>query len=61
MKDYQPRPIDLDSTMVDFLEDAAKKYDLPDMGKAIRCLINYARENPGKQDDIFDEIRCVGC
>jgi len=61
MKDYQPRPIELDSTMVEFLQEAAKKYDLMDMGKAVRCLVNYARENPDKQDDIFSEIRCIGC
>jgi len=61
MKDYTPRPIELDSAMVEYLEDVAKRYSLPDTGKAVRCLINYARENPGKQDEIFNEIRCAGC
>ena len=61
MKDYQPRPIELDSEMVEYLEKAAKQYGLTDMGKAVRCLVNYAREHPDKQDEIFDEIRCVGC
>jgi hypothetical protein len=61
MKDLQPREIQLDSTMVAFLEEQAKKYALPDMGKAVRCLINYARENPDKGNEIFDEIRCVEC
>ncbi len=61
MKDYQPRQIELDSTMVEYLEETAKKYDLPDMSKAIRCLVNYARENADKQDDIFSDIRCLGC
>jgi hypothetical protein len=47
--------------MVAFLEDVAKKYSLPDAGKAVRCLINFARENPDKEKEIFDEVRCVGC
>jgi hypothetical protein len=61
MKDYRPRPIELDSSMMQYLEEAASKYDPPDVGKAVRCLINFARENPDKQDEIFNEIRCVGC
>jgi hypothetical protein len=61
MKDYQPRQIELDSTMVEYLEDVAKKYSLSDMGKAVRCLVNYARENPDKSTEIFDEVRCTGC
>jgi hypothetical protein len=31
------------------------------VGKAIRCLINYARENPDKHAEIFDDIRCLDC
>jgi hypothetical protein len=61
MKDYAPRPIELDSEMVAYLEDVAKKYDLPDIGKAVRCLVNYARENETKRDEIFTEVRCMGC
>ena len=58
MKDYQPHPIDLDAAMVEFLQEAAKAYSLPDAGKAVRCLINYVRENPDKRDEIFGEVRC---
>jgi hypothetical protein len=61
MKDYQPRPIAIDSSMMEYLQEAAAKYDLSDVGKAVRCLINFARENPDKQDEIFNEIRCAGC
>ena len=41
--------------------DTAEKYGLADSGKAVRCLVNYARENPDKLDDIFGEIRCLDC
>jgi len=61
MKDYTARPIDLDSEMVAYLETVSKTYALSDIGKAVRCLVNYARENPDKSKDIFDEIRCMGC
>ena len=61
MKDYTARPIDLDSAMVEYLEGVAKEYLLSDIGKAVRCLINYARENPDRRDEIFNEIRCLGC
>jgi hypothetical protein len=61
MKDFTPRPIDLDSEMVAYLEDVARTYGLPDIGKAVRCLVNYARENDAKRDEIFNEIRCTGC
>lgn len=61
MKDYQARPIELDSEMVAYLEETAKKYSLSDPSKAVRCLINYARENPERLDEIFSEVRCLGC
>jgi hypothetical protein len=61
MKDYAARPIELDSAMVAYLEDVAKKYSLSDIGKAVRCLVNYARENPDRSNEIFDEVRCMGC
>jgi len=61
MKDYTPQAIELDSSMVEYLNQMATKYSLPDMGKAVRCLINYARENPEKGNEIFDEVRCLGC
>jgi hypothetical protein len=61
MKDYQPHAIELDATMLEYLQAAAREYGLPDADKAVRCLINYARENPDKRDEIFAEVRCTGC
>jgi len=61
MKDYSARPIELSSDMVAYLEEATKTYSLSDVSKAVRCLINYARENPERGKEIFDEIRCLGC
>jgi hypothetical protein len=57
-KDKQPYTVELDQQKVEFLEEMAKKYSLPDMGKAMRCLIDHARENPALEESIFTEIRC---
>jgi hypothetical protein len=61
MKDLAPHTIELESEKVQFLQEMSTKYGLGDMGKAIRCLVNYARENPERRDDIFGEIRCLDC
>jgi hypothetical protein len=61
MKDATAITIDLESAKVQFLEEMVRKYSLPDTGKAVRCLINYARENPGRLDEIFGEVRCADC
>ena len=61
MKDNQSRPIELDRPQIEFLEQMARKYGLPDGGKAIRCLVNYALAHEERHDEIFDEIRCAGC
>jgi hypothetical protein len=60
-KDRRPWQIELESAKVAFLEEMAARYGLPDIGKAVRCLINYARENPEKHPEIFGEIRCLDC
>ena len=60
MKDAQTFPIDLESVKIEFLEEMAAKHGLADVGKAVRCLINYARENPDKRDEIFSDIHCTG-
>jgi hypothetical protein len=61
MKDAQPFTVDLEADKIKFLQDVATARGLPDAAKAIRCLINYARENPDKHAEIFDEVRCIDC
>jgi hypothetical protein len=53
--------VELDPPQLGYIEEMARKYNLPDAGKAIRCLINHARENPALQDAIFGEVHCVDC
>ena len=44
-----------------FLEQMTTQYDLPDVSKAVRCLVNYARYVETAREDIFAEIRCNTC
>jgi hypothetical protein len=60
-KDKMVYSIELEKDMMQFVEQMTTNYQLPDVSKAIRCLINYAREVEGVRDDIFAEIRCLNC
>ena len=60
MKDAKAYPIDLESEKVRFLELVVSAHGLADVGKAVRCLINYARENPDKRNEIFGDVHCTG-
>ena len=61
MKDKIEQTILLEPAKVEFLEKMAQSYQLPDVGKAVRCLIDYARENPDQQAVIFGEVHCNDC
>ena len=60
-KDAKSFPVDLETEKVQFLEHVVEQHGLPDIAKAIRCLINYAREHPDRHAEIFDEVRCLDC
>ena len=61
MKDASEHAIALESAKVQFLQEMAKEHNLPDIGKAVRCLVSYALENSDKHEAIFSEIRCLDC
>jgi len=61
MKDISPVTIELASAQLRFLEEMVQKHGLADVGKAVRCLVNFARESPDKEADIFTEVRCLDC
>ncbi|MEM7126021.1 MAG: hypothetical protein AAF702_06825 [Chloroflexota bacterium] len=44
----------------EWLEEMAKKYELPDSAKVLRVLLDYAMQD-GDEDEIFDTIRCNHC
>ena len=53
--------LELKENQVDYLEGMAKKYNLPDRSKALRCLITFAMEQAEQEDSIFTQIRCANC
>ena len=55
------RQIPLKPEQAAYLDEAVQAFKLEDAGKALRCLINYARENPDKREEIFTEVRCSDC
>jgi hypothetical protein len=61
MKRMTTVTIELESAKVEFLEDMVRQYSLTDTGKAVRCLVNFARANAAQHAEIFEEIRCLDC
>ncbi len=61
MKDKTDQSIALEEAKVEFLQQMVEAHGLSDIGKAVRCLIDYARENPDRQTVIFGEVRCIDC
>ena len=57
----QEYDIELKDFQKDYLAGITEKYDLPDMGKAIRCLIDYAIEMEEQEIEIFKLERCHSC
>ena len=60
-KDKAMYSIELEKDMMSFLEQMTAQYNLPDVSKTVRCLVNYAISVDTARDDIFAEIRCLTC
>lgn len=60
MSVMETRQIQLKPDQIAYLDEAVKAFGLPDTAKALRILINYAKENPDKRDEIFSDIHCTG-
>jgi hypothetical protein len=60
-KDKEVYSIELEKDMMAFVEQMTTKYDLPDVSKTMRCLVNFARDVEASQDAIFSDIRCLNC
>lgn len=42
------------------LEKIVEQYNLPDVSKAVRCLLDYTAED-GDWDQLFKKVRCRRC
>ena len=57
----QSNELKMTANQIAFLEEVVGEYGLPDQGKAVRCLINFARDRTDLADEIFSEMRCPDC
>jgi hypothetical protein len=60
MSAFENRQIELKPDQIAYLDEAVKAFGIENAGKAVRILINYARENPDKRNEIFGDIHCTG-
>ena len=51
---------EIQSDLVEMLNDAVEKYDLPDINKAMRCILDYVASD-GDWENIFNTRRCLRC
>jgi len=61
MADNVATTLELKEKQLQFLDAMAKKHNLPDRFKALRCLITFAMELSEHENSIFTEIRCTNC
>ncbi len=56
-----PHTIDLKDRQYEYLERMIAKHDIPDVGKAVRILVDFAMHEREEEDRIFTKMRCSGC
>lgn len=61
MSQKKTESIELYDDDIAYLKEMIDKYGLADLGKAVRCLVNYAQEKKDQEKEIFDTIRCHHC
>jgi len=54
-------PIALEPAQLRYLESMMASHSIPDVGKAVRVLVNYAMAMPDQEDWIFKKTRCRHC
>lgn len=55
------RRVDLEPLQLRYLETMMARYAIPDMGKAVRILVNFAMSVPDEEESIFKKTRCRYC
>jgi len=57
----EARQVELKESQWLFLERMVSEHGLPDLDKALRCLVNHAIDRDELEAEIFDDIRCYDC
>ena len=53
--------IDLNLDHMEFIRSTQEKYKIVNESKVIRIAMDYLLTNPGLQDTVFGEPRCLRC
>jgi len=61
MSERESRTIEFKPRQVDYLRRMVEKHGLPDAGKAVRILIDFALHERDEEERIFTKLRCSGC
>ena len=60
MKDKINVSLEIERAQQDWLEAMAGKYELPDVSKALRVVLDHARTSADEKG-VFETVRCLGC
>jgi hypothetical protein len=52
--------VEIESDQLEWLKEMAESYQLPDLSKALRVVLDHAMMD-ADEDDIFSSIRCRRC
>lgn len=55
------RRVELEPPQLRYLETMMARYAIPDLGKAVRVLVNFAMAAPDQEEQIFKKTRCRHC
>ena len=53
--------IDLEPQQLDYVKQVMARHGIPDIGKAVRVLVNHAQAVPELEEQIFKKTRCRHC
>jgi hypothetical protein len=55
------RRVELEPIQLHYLQSMMARYAIPDVGKAVRVLVNFAMAAPEQEESIFKKTRCRHC
>ena len=55
------RRVHLEPPQLRYLETMMARHRIPDLGKAMRILVNFAMAAPDQEESIFKKTRCRHC
>ena len=53
--------IELNPEQMAFIQAAKEQYGIASQDKVVRIIMDYIQTNPGIQESVFTETRCLRC